>query len=379
MKIIKTTIILFLAALAVNHANAQGCLPEGITFTTQEEIDSFQANYPGCIEIEGTVTIEGYNDISNLNGLNAIEKISNDLLIVHNYNLQNLQGLNALTEIQGGLTIANNVGLLNFEGFESLSFIGNNINIIENAGLVNCIGIENLATIPGSFGIAENQNLEDFSGFTNLEEVGFLLIIESNPSLQSLQGLNNISHIGEDLILENNVSLIDITALANLTSIGDYLHIVNNDSLSNLFGVENIQPNSIDSLTITENAFLQDCDVYSICLYLVTPGGIFEIHDNAPGCNSPEEVVIHCLTSTPESIGDSIVTLSPNPATSFITITTLHGEPIEETIIYNHLGQKVHTAKPVNNTVDVSGLKAGMYLIEVSTKDRKERYKFVKN
>ena len=33
------------------------CLPEGITFTTQEQIDNFQTNYPGCTEIEGDVYI----------------------------------------------------------------------------------------------------------------------------------------------------------------------------------------------------------------------------------------------------------------------------------------------------------------------------------
>jgi hypothetical protein len=69
----------------------------------------------------------------------------------------------------------------------------------------------------------------------------------------------------------------------------------------------------------------------------------------------------------------------PNPATSFITLTTPQGEPALEAVICNHLGQKVLTAKPVNNTMDVSGLKAGMYLIEISTKDRTERTKFVKN
>jgi hypothetical protein len=27
---------------------AQGCLPDGISFTTQAQIDNFQTNYPGC-------------------------------------------------------------------------------------------------------------------------------------------------------------------------------------------------------------------------------------------------------------------------------------------------------------------------------------------
>jgi hypothetical protein len=54
-------LILLVAAMAFCHtiAFSQGCLPEGITFTTQEQIDNFQANYPGCTEIEGDVNING--------------------------------------------------------------------------------------------------------------------------------------------------------------------------------------------------------------------------------------------------------------------------------------------------------------------------------
>ena len=42
------------------------CLPEGITFTTQSQIDSFQVNYPGCTEIEGDLDLQG-SGITNLN------------------------------------------------------------------------------------------------------------------------------------------------------------------------------------------------------------------------------------------------------------------------------------------------------------------------
>ena len=48
-------LIFLIVAVAINYAAvfSQGCLPEGITFTTQEQIDNFQINYPGCTEIEG--------------------------------------------------------------------------------------------------------------------------------------------------------------------------------------------------------------------------------------------------------------------------------------------------------------------------------------
>lgn len=53
----------------LKEAIAQTCLPSGITFTTQQQIDDFAMNYPGCTEILGQVVIsqQGTNDIKNSN------------------------------------------------------------------------------------------------------------------------------------------------------------------------------------------------------------------------------------------------------------------------------------------------------------------------
>jgi hypothetical protein len=75
---------------------------------------------------------------------------------------------------------------------------------------------------------------------------------------------------------------------------------------------------------------------------------------------------------------NSSFNIFPNPASSFITITTSQNQPIEEVIIYNHLGQKALVTKPVNNKVDVSKLKPGIYFIEVASKEWRGRTKIVK-
>jgi hypothetical protein len=90
-----------------------GCLPDGITFSTQAEIDNFQTNYPGCTEIQGDVTISG-SDITNLNGLNVVNYISGNLIIGNaqlaqaNPVLNNLEGLESLTAIGGNLVVIHN-------------------------------------------------------------------------------------------------------------------------------------------------------------------------------------------------------------------------------------------------------------------------------
>ena len=91
---------------------SQGCLPEGISFTDQEQIDNFQINYPECTEIEGDVKIAG-GDISNLNGLNVLTTIGGNLWVGYDYIgnplLPNLTGLNNLTTVDGDILINFNI------------------------------------------------------------------------------------------------------------------------------------------------------------------------------------------------------------------------------------------------------------------------------
>jgi len=67
----KLTLLILLALFIQSKVSSQPCLYNGITFSTQAEIDSFQINYPNCTEIQGDVEISG-NVITNLNGLNVL-------------------------------------------------------------------------------------------------------------------------------------------------------------------------------------------------------------------------------------------------------------------------------------------------------------------
>ena len=48
-------IIVFLLLYLAKPLHAQTCLPDGITFSTQEEVDDFLVNYPDCSIILGDV------------------------------------------------------------------------------------------------------------------------------------------------------------------------------------------------------------------------------------------------------------------------------------------------------------------------------------
>ena len=92
---------------------AHGCLPLGISFDSQSEIDNFPINYPGCTIIEGDVCIggdcdklSGISDIKNLDGLTQLSSMG-QLKIVGNDSLTDLGGLTNLNVVEGGVTLTN--------------------------------------------------------------------------------------------------------------------------------------------------------------------------------------------------------------------------------------------------------------------------------
>ncbi len=259
---------------------SQSCLPNGIEFYSQDEIDNFQTNFPGCTEIEGDVWIDRGN-INNLNGLSVLTSIGGNLFIYFLYQLTSLEGLNSLTSI-GGVFM-----------------------------------------------------------------------------------LNYIPHV------------TSLSPLYSLTSIGGELRVNSMDSLSSLLGLDNIDPNSITLLQITGNSCLSTCEVQSICDYLSSPGGTININNNAVGCNSQAEVEDACLSSVENIISEDKFSIFPNPANKTLTISIKNNEVLEEIVIYNQFGQKLQQMKPANNTIDVSKIQQGIYIIEVVSMQWRIRKKII--
>ncbi len=255
-------LILLIAAVVIGHTTvfSQGCLPEGITITSQAQIDSFQINYPGCTEIEGDVMIGGmFHDITNLLGLSVLTTIGGNLKIQTVWELHSLAGL------------------------ENLSYIGGDLSINNNDSLTSLTGLDNLTSIGGDLLIGDGYGIND----------------EGNDSLTSLTGVGNLSSIGGCLRIEGNDYLENISGLSTITSVGGCIGILGNYSLISLSGLDNIIASSVTDLNISHNSALSTCNVQSICNYLASPNGIVDIYDNAPGCNNPLEIASLCGISLP--------------------------------------------------------------------------------
>lgn len=316
----KITLFILLTVIFQISASSQSCLPEGIFFETQAEIDNFQTNYPNCIEIEGDVTISG-DDISNLNGLTVLTTIGGNFMIGNenggNPNLSNLGGLENITSIGGNLFVVNCNSLSNLIGLNGLTYIeGGIITIRSNSILENLTGLENLTSVVGleidfNWGLTSLLGLENLTslsmlslyhnavltsleGLNNITAIEGIVWIDWNESLTSFSGLDNLISVGDELRIHENFVLENITSLNNLNSIGGSLSIASNGTLTSLSGLDNIDAGSINDLSISNNGSLSTCEVQSICSYLSNPNGTVTIYSNASGCNGPPEIADAC-------------------------------------------------------------------------------------
>jgi hypothetical protein len=406
-------IILTVIAGAISYCIAypQPCLPDGITFTTQEEIDNFQTNYPGCTVIEGNVTIIDYEymNTTNLNGLSVLTSIGGDVNISattqltnligldnvtsiggslifgnmdwSNQALTSLTGLEGLTSIGGNLNIGYNPALTSIEALHGLTFIGGGISFNDNLSLTSLTGLENLTSIPGSFSI-HHTSIPDLTGLEGLSSIGGGLGITTSP-VTSLTGLNNVSSIGGNVFIDENNALASLTGLDTLGSIAGDLTIgfySGNSALTDISALENLVAGSINNLNISYNSSLSTCDVQSICDYLDSPTGTVEIHDNSPGCNSPEEVEEACLTEVEEITAQSGITIIPNPSNNKITISSPSLTGIAQLSIFNVNGEKVIEGQLTDNEtqIDISALPRGIYFVRLQNEKMVEVGKMVK-
>lgn len=376
----KKLTLLFVITLIMQTELSSQCLLDGITFSTQTEIDNFQINYPGCTEIEGDVLIYGDN-INNLSGLNILTKISGNLRIGiypdNNPLLTNLSGLNNVTSIGGGLYISYNNALLSLSGLDNLTSIEGDLLIEGNYSLTNLLGLINMTHIGGDLEILGGSNLGSLSGLNNTITIGGNLKIFDVGLLSNLSGLENLISIGGDLSIIENWYLNSLTGLDNLTSIGGELWIRMNFYLSSIEAITNIDATSLDFLDISFNNHLSICDINSICDYLTNPNGGSFIYSNLSGCNSQIEIEQACTVSIPNSNNEQEYKIFPNPAKNEIFIKNITVDEIIELAIYNQLGQKVLCLNNPTNKIDISKLDQGLYFIELISHETKIRQKLI--
>jgi hypothetical protein len=222
-------------------------------------------------------------------------------------------------------------------------------------------------------------------GLESLDSIGGSFAFRSNDSLEDLEGLNRLKHIGGNLNAgvetywgSGNPVLTSLSGLDSLNTISGSLEIYANTMLSDISGLKNLKPGSIDNLKINYNANLSSCAVKSICDYLKSPDGTAEIHDNAQGCNSREEVEAACAVDVPEEVSgrQPAVSCYPNPTPGIVNLQfTVYSLQSINLKIYNAQGQEVAVVlneklQEGEHTVkwNAEGLPAGIYYYQLRAK-----------
>jgi hypothetical protein len=354
----KRFVFLSIVLLVVKFGMTQSCLPQGIDFTLQSQIDNFQINYPGCSQIEGDVRISG-SDITNLNGLSVLTLLLQDLEIAYNPSLTNLTGLDNLTTVGGELYIHHNDALTSLTGLTGLNYIGN----FHGKGMV----------------IEFNNSLINLAGLDSLIFIDRYLAISMNNALTSLTGLAGLHSIDGNLYIEYNSSLTSLTGLEGLHSIEGNLIVYEDSSLVSLAGLDNIDAGTISYIQIENNYSLSTCEVHGICDYLAGPNWWKSyIQYNANGCNNIEEIKTACEAIGFESlIPHASLTIYPIPASSFITIET---DTEGHLSILNLNGQQLlqHEISEPMTIIDVSTLPPGVHFLKLINNKTVEVGKLIK-
>lgn len=299
----KITLILIFAFSIVTISYSQDCLPGYYNINSQQQIDDFATDYPGCVNILGNLMIDNsYNtDITNLDGLSQLETIGGNLNIRKNSGLTSITGLSNIISVGADLLIHNLNILTTFDGLDNINTIGGRLYINNNSSLTNINALGNLTSIGDYVFFGSNPDLVSLEGFEGIQSIPERIEIYNCGSLTNLTGLENLTSIANYLYLRNNNALINLLGLENLTSIGGRIVVRDNAVLTSLSGIQNIDPSTIEAnntydedLEIFNNPMLSECEVQSICDVVNDPNKTTDIHDNMTGCDTESEVEAAC-------------------------------------------------------------------------------------
>jgi hypothetical protein len=286
------------------------CPINGITLTTQAQVDAFIVDYPNCTEFDDILVVRG-NDITNLYGLNNLIYVDH-FLINLNPILENLEGLENL-EYVSRFEIKDNDSLIIFSGLNSLSTV-DNIFIQYCESLINLNGLESLTIVNSRISL------------THLD------------SLESLEGLNNLSFVGWRINLNWNYALTSIEAINNMDPTEIY---------------------------ISSNISLSQCAIDPVCEQIdIDPIKVL-IVGNTTGCNSIPEVEAQCLLSITEQDLINNISLYPIPVSSILKVDISENISFKEAIITSIIGDRVLVSS--QKQINLENLPSGIYFCEVIT------------
>ncbi|NHM07912.1 T9SS type A sorting domain-containing protein [Flavobacterium sp. CYK-4] len=210
--------------------------------------------------------------------------------------------------------------------------------------------------------------------FTNLIRLRFN---DNQVATVDLHALNQLQHIQCNNNLLTEISLCGTPATSlwaegnpNLT----YISIKNN-TISTYYASRSSSENTPPALP----SFMFPSSLQTLCYDAGELDSVSFVPPTVNLITDCETVCSVLAVENPEL--NSVITLAPNPAVSFIEIDSTSNT--SSVLVYNALGQLVQKHVPATATtsikMDVSGLEKGTYLVEINSKLGKTTRRLIKS
>jgi len=169
----------------------------------------------GTMTRPGHLVIESEADLAELDGVRAIE----GELQIDSTSFTNLDFLGCIEEVGGELTIFGNAQLTDLSGLDRLQRVGDSFIFSENTAVPELAGLGALTEIGGivevdgvpqsrgSLIIQGNHAMTGISGFTSLTTIRGALNIRDNDALEHIDGLRGLRTLGTQFAVTQNPSL----------------------------------------------------------------------------------------------------------------------------------------------------------------------------
>lgn len=322
------------------------CPVGNVNITSQAQLNAFATNYPTCTTIAGDVDLHG-NDIVDLSPLANIQTVNGHFWVYSCNALTSLDGLN-LSSV-GSIDVSYNAQLSSIAALDGITAVPGNVSLQVDPALQSLSGLQNLATIGGLLSL-NGDGISNVNGLSGLTSLGFFLEIKNNPNLTSVDGLLNLQ------------------SLAN----NGYLEVSGNAALTTLQGLNNIDPTTINALTINNNPQLAFCSIPNICYFIANIGG-GTVFNNASGCNTGVEITTVCDLST-DDFSSTLATVWPNPTNGIVHFELT--EPVASIEVFDAIGRRILISSETK--VDLSQHPSGVYLYRISSDGKSQTGKIVK-
>lgn len=346
------TVLLF---ACLQNTYTQECPQGRVTISSQTQLDSFVLTIQDCDSLDHIII----GNVDTIYGFDHIKKINR--LSLNGSNFKVLQGFNNLIEA-GEIRINNqHQTLRRIDGFRRLEKVGF-LGIYANYNLSSISGFDSLKTVRRL--LFQHFIGDSLDAFRSLQEIEHDFEL-SHTKLKTLKGLNNLRKMGRPY--------------TNINTRSYDFWLADNDLLSDISALDSLEiTQSITGhFVLARNYLLSTCNTHMICNFLANRKGQVFISNNAPGCQSIQQVEQACITHTKDEPLEQDIILYPNPAQDKLCIRLPAGLGLKAVDLIHLSSGNIFFPTFNDYCADISNLRSGIYTVKITLSDQSVKYKRV--